>query len=365
MDIRYYLWLDSIKGLSKHAAAKLIGCYGSARNIYENSSKSELLELDGIGTDVASKLCKHSDLSIFDEALEKLEKVNAKYITFESELYPRMLKEIFDPPLVLYYKGENLFTEPIVAIAMVGARKSNFYGNYIAEELARQLASDGITVVSGLAKGIDRASHIGALKADGKTIGVLGNGINIVYPKDNSDVYEEMLSSHGMIISELAPDQEPSPWLFPHRNRIISGLCFGTVVVQAAKNSGSLITARLAAEQGREVYAVPGEVTSPLSDGTNKLIKDGAKLVSCSDDILEDLYNIIRPVVKPEKLDKNQFTNDEKAVLNAVIDGLQTSDAIGAELKLPASKISAILTSLEIKKAVIIKMGVVYATYRR
>ena len=365
MDIKYYLWLDSIKGLGKNSAAKLISRFGGAKAVYEKCDFEILSSFEDIPQNVAEALCARNDLSCFDETLDELEKKGTKYLTFESPSYPQMLKEIFDPPLVLYYKGENLFEEPNISIAMVGARKSNFYGNRMAEELAYSLANDGVTVVSGLAKGIDRFSHEGALNAKGRTIGVLGNGIDVVYPKENSRLFDRMLDNHGMIISELPPSQEPAPWLFPNRNRIISGLCFGTLVVQAAKNSGSLITARLACEQGREVYAVPGEATSPLSDGTNNLIKDGAKLVTCSDDILEDLYHVIRPAVKQEKLDETSFTNEENAVLNAVLNGIQTPDALCAELKMAAAQISALLTVLEIKRAIIIKMGVVYATYRR
>ncbi len=365
MDIKYYFWLDSVKGLGKNSAAKLISHFGGAGAVYKNCDLKTLSFFEDINESTAEALCARGDLSCFDEAIDELEKKKTKYLTFESPSYPKMLKEIFDPPLVLYYKGENLFKEPNISIAMVGARKSNFYGNQMAEELAYRLAGDGVTVVSGLAKGIDRYSHEGALKAGGRTIGVLGNGIDVVYPKENSWLFDKILDNHGMIISELSPSQEPAPWLFPNRNRIISGLCFGTVVVQAAKNSGSLITARLACEQGREVYAVPGEATSPLSDGTNKLIKDGAKLVTCSEDILEDLYHVIRPVVKQEKLDKTSFTNEENAVLNAVLSGIQTPDTLCTELKMTAAQINALLTVLEIKRAVIIKMGVVYATYRR
>src|SRR3990167_9491581 len=208
-------------------------------------------------------------------------------IIIDDKEYPKNLRNIYNPPKVLYVKG-TLLEQDEVAVALVGSRRASMYGLETCEKLAYELAVRGVTVVSGMAKGIDTAAHKGALKAKGRTIAVMGSGHNVIYPPENKKLYEEVAKT-GAVVTEYEDDIEPLPGNFPQRNRIISGLSLGVVVVEAAKNSGALITANLAAEQGRTVFAVPGKVSSLTSAGTNELIKDGARLIQSVDDIMEEL----------------------------------------------------------------------------
>jgi DNA processing protein len=213
----------------------------------------------------------------------------ADVLVLDDGNYPALLREIADPPVTLYVRGEWEAATEAPCVALVGSRRCSTYGQNVAAMLARELASRGVTVVSGLARGIDAAAHRGALEAGGRTVGVLGTGLDEVYPRDHAKLAAEMLGRGGALVSQFPLGTPPVPENFPYRNRIISGLCLGTVVVEAAENSGSLITARLAMEQNREVYAVPGNLTSRNSFGTNYLIKGaGAKLVQQWQDIVAE-----------------------------------------------------------------------------
>ncbi|MCM8760904.1 MAG: DNA-processing protein DprA, partial [Candidatus Omnitrophica bacterium] len=208
----------------------------------------------------------------------------ARKINIDDPEYPKNLKNIHKPPKELYVNG-TLEKRDEIAVAIVGSRRASMYGLEMAEKLAFELALRGVTVVSGMARGIDSAAHKGALKANGRTIAVMGSGHNVIYPPENRRLYDQIITS-GAVITEYEDDMPPLPENFPARNRIISGLSLGVVVVEAARNSGALITANFAAEQGREVFAVPGKVSSATSAGTNELIKDGARLVQSVEDII-------------------------------------------------------------------------------
>lgn len=221
----------------------------------------------------------------FRREMSRSEKQGIKIITMLDEGYPALLKQIYDPPLVLYVMGDLQFD---TAVGIVGSRRASFYGLSSAQRLAAGLAASGITVISGLARGVDTAAHRGALGSKGNTIAVLGSGLNNIYPPENEELAYSIAGS-GAVISEFPLDTGPFPHNFPRRNRIISGLSMGIVVVEAAENSGALITADFALEQGREVFALPGEANSSTSYGTNNLIKQGAKLVTDVEDILEEL----------------------------------------------------------------------------
>lgn len=210
-----------------------------------------------------------------------------KTLGFQDKDYPVNLRYIYQPPSTIYLRGE-LLLEDNIAIAIVGSRKATDYGLRNAERLGFELASRGVTVVSGLARGIDTAAHKGALRARGRTIAVLGSGLDVIYPPENKKL-AEAITQYGAVISEFTPDAPPTRYNFPQRNRIISGLALGVVIVEAAKRSGSLITADFALEQGREVFALPGEIGSFTSEGTHNLIKQGAKLVQSIDDIIDEL----------------------------------------------------------------------------
>jgi DNA processing protein len=226
-------------------------------------------------------------LQVRNPLTTQVAELRASTITLLDDAYPALLRNIIDPPLVLHYRGDvSLLGRP--ALAMVGSRRASVYAINAAEHLARQLAPSGMVIVSGLALGIDAASHAAALDSGGTTIAVLGTGIDVIYPRANRRLFRR-IEEHGLIVSELPPGTPPRPERFPIRNRIISGLAHGTVIVEATSRSGSLITARMAAEQGREVFAVPGSIFSRGSEGTHRLVQYGAKLVHDPDDVLHEL----------------------------------------------------------------------------
>lgn len=280
-----WLALSTISGLGSVRLNKLIRHFSNATNIW-NAKENELKKVNGIGS-ITKKIINQRENFNLDNLLNKLHKSNIKYITLVEDKYPENLKNIYDPPPVLFYKGELNFDFP--AISIIGSRRCTTYGKKTAEKMAYRLAERGITVISGMARGIDTRGHIGALKARGRTIAVLGSGLDVIYPPENKDVFEQ-IQSNGMVISEYPPGVEPLPGNFPQRNRIISGLSRGVLVVEAAARSGSLITANLALEQGRDVFAIPGNIDRPQSKGTNDLIKKGAKIVTKVEDIIEELY---------------------------------------------------------------------------
>lgn len=284
-----------------------------------------------------------------------------KKIDIEMAEYPKLLKNIHKPPHVLYLNG-SFEKEDENVVAIVGSRRASRYGLEMSENLAYELALRGVTIVSGMARGIDSAAHRGALKANGRTIAVMGSGHGHIYPPENKDLYERIANT-GVVVSEFENNMAPLPKNFPIRNRIISGLSLGVVVVEAAKNSGALITADFALEQGREVFAVPGKISSLTSAGTHDLIKDGAKLVQTADDIMEELkLQIIEPMTggkkdlrddlinkKTEAYIYNSLTDDERKVYKALSDEpLYIDDVVkGAGVEL--NKISRVLLGLELK----------------
>jgi len=266
--------------------------------------------------------------------------------------YPKILKQIHSPPKELYVKGRILEDDEF-AIAVVGSRIASVYGLTTAEKLGYELASRGLVVVSGLARGIDSAAHKGALKAHGKTIAVLGSGLDIIYPPENKKLAEEIVEKNGALVSEFPMRTPPTPKNFPQRNRIISGLSLAVVVVEAAKNSGALITADFALEQNREVFAVPGKVDSATSFGTNQLIKEGAKLVQTAEDIMDELELKLKVSSKgaAEALKPN-ISQDEKAVYESLSGDPKYLDDVVEEVKLPLNKTQELLLRLQIRKLV-------------
>jgi len=281
-------------------------------------------------------------------------------IFISDEEYPGILRNIHDPPESFYIKGEIL-PEDDIAIGIVGSRRATIYGVQTCEKLAYELASRGITIVSGMARGIDSAAHRGALKAGGRTIAVLGCGINIVYPPENK-LLADKIQKQGAVISEFAPDTEPFSFNFPKRNRIISGLSLGVVVIEAAQKSGALITASCALEQNREVFAVPGKVNSATSFGTHKLIKEGAKLVGSAEDIIEELnITIERNSEAQEELHpKLKLEGEESRVYSLLSDEPSYIDDISERSGLLLNQVSGILLNLQLKKLVKEKPGKLY-----
>lgn len=276
--------LNMVLDIGSIRLKRLLEYFGTAQNILK-ASPEELTSVFGIGGKIAQNI-KSLKPETLEKELQSARKLGLKILVQDDEEYPENLKNIIDPPIVLYVKGE-LRKQDACAIGIVGPRRASFYGLNIAEQFSKQLAEKGFTIVSGMALGVDTYAHRGALKAGGRTIAVVGSGFNNLYPPQNIKLAEE-ISQNGAVVSEFPINTEPFPFNFPRRNRVISGLSLGVLVAEAARNSGALITADFALEQGREVFAVPGKVDSDTSFGPNELIKQGAKLVSCVDDIIEE-----------------------------------------------------------------------------
>src|SRR5712664_3871541 len=286
--MRNWVALNMTPGIGPRAAAKLLERFGSAEAVY-GATRVELEKCRLLPEAVDSIIARDLHTEAESE-IESVRKLGGDILVLDDGVYPSLLREIYDPPIALYVKGawSQCLDQPCIAI--VGSRKCSTYGQNASLMLARDLAQRGVTVVSGFARGIDAAAHRGALEAGGRTIAVLGTGIDEIYPRDHKKLSEEVLAGGGAMVTQFPLRTPPVSENFPYRNRIISGLSLGVVVVEAAENSGSLITARLAIEQNREVFAVPGNITSRNSFGTNYLIKGaGAKLVQQWQDIASEL----------------------------------------------------------------------------
>jgi DNA processing protein len=296
-----WLALTLTPGLGPTKSRKLVEHFGSPEAVF----RASLTELESTGIQAVSAQSiatgKSAELARKEQA--KAADAGVTVLSMDDPLYPPRLKEIYDPPLILYVRGEaEVLTKP--GIAMVGTRHPTPYGSGMAERLACDLASQGLVIISGMARGVDTASHRGAITAKGKTVAVFGTGVDVIYPKENSRLSEQILSFGGALISEFSMGTFAAPQNFPIRNRILSGMSIGVLVVEAAEYSGTRITARLALEQDRDVFAVPGNVTNKNSWGPNTLIKQGAKLVATWEDVWEDLPTEVRlaltPAAKPE-----------------------------------------------------------------
>jgi DNA processing protein len=299
-----WIALNMTPGVGPRAATKLLERFGSADRVF-HARRTELESLR-LRPETIESILKREFHERADSELGRVKKLDGDVLIIDDGSYPALLREIDDPPPVLYVKGnwQACFDEP--GVGVIGSRMCSTYGENASEMLARDLASRGICIVSGLARGIDAAAHRGAMSGKGKTIAVLGTGIDSVYPKENNSLVREILASGGALVSQFPLGTPPLKDNFPYRNRIISGLSLGVLIVEASERSGSLITARLAMEQNREVMAVPGNITSGNSFGTNYLIKSGAKLVQQWQDVVAELpadisASILPPKVEPDK----------------------------------------------------------------
>src|SRR5437870_8460996 len=309
------------------------------------AKRSELRKVEGIGNEVADQISTWESTVDLAAELKRVRDFGATVITQESPSYPRPLREIHAPPIVLYVWGE-LQERDHHAIGIIAARRTTHYGMESAKKLAYQLAYAGLTVVSGLARGIDTAAHQGALAAKGRTIAVIGSGLAKLYPPENAALAEKIRAGNGAVVSEFSMEIEPDRQTFPMRNRIISGWSHGILVVEAGLDSGALITVSQALEQGRSVYAVPGHINAPSAQRSNRLIQQGAKLVMDASDLLDDLQ-ILLPETKPlpgaAVRDLPLLTADERCVYDA-IEATETSiDDIAAKSKLPSGTVSSTL----------------------
>ena len=318
------------------------------------AKRNELRKVEGIGNEVADQISSWESIVDLAAELARVRDFGATVITQESPVYPKSLREIHAPPIVLYILGE-LNERDQHAIGIIGARRTTHYGLESAKKLAYQLAYSGLTVISGLARGIDTAAHQGALAAKGRTIAVIGSGLAKLYPQENAALAEKIQSGNGAIVSEFSMEIEPDRQTFPMRNRIISGWSHGILVVEAGLNSGALITAAQALEQGRSVYAVPGHINAPSALGSNRLIQQGAKLVMDASDVLDDLQ-ILLPETKPSPeaaaRPLPELSEDERRVYEAIEATETPIDEIAAKCDLPSAIVSSSLLRLELKRLV-------------
>jgi DNA processing protein len=365
--MREWIALNMTPGIGPRAAAKLLERFGSAEAVYQ-AQRAELEKLrllpEAVDSIIARDLHEKAEVELLN-----VRKIGGDILVLDDGIYPALLREIYDPPIALYVKGawSQCLDQPCIAI--VGSRKCSTYGQNAALMLARDLAQRGVTVVSGFARGIDAAAHRGAIEGGGRTVGVLGTGIDEVYPRDHRKLADEILERGGALVSQFPLATPPVPENFPYRNRIISGLSLGVLVVEAAENSGSLITARLAIEQNREVFAVPGNITSRTSFGTNYLIKGaGAKLVQQWQDIAAELPPQIAARLLPPPLGgkkKEKSLADQLAMVPQGLTGYEHSvfkllsaddpkhiDALVDHSKLSISDLTSALLTLEMRDLV-------------
>lgn len=348
MDTQHqWLSLAFTPGLGPATLKKLVERFGSARQIFSASRKS-LEECLFLRKDTLACLCERNRPSATaDQELRRAEKSGITILCWDDPHFPLLLKEINDPPPILYILGSpHVLGTP--GIAMVGARAASSYGLQVAHRLAMELAKQDLVIISGFALGIDTAAHRGALAAGGKTIAVMGCGLDIVYPRQNQKLREE-ITDQGAIISETPLGTPPEGFRFPARNRIISGLSLGVVVVEAAHHSGTLITAHQALEQGRDVFAIPGRIDSPKSEGCHRLIQEGAKLVHSAADILEEL-NLNICISSSQRQPQTPVLPAEEAEVYALLEIYPRNiEEIIQAAHLPAHKISEILLHLELQ----------------
>ena len=321
---KYLYWLDRNEGLGPMAKRNLIEAFGTAEEVYKAADKHLQYILDERKLKILEKA--RVDVEI-EYAFQELQKNQIMMCCYYEKNYPGKLLNIPDPPFCLYYKG-NLPEENIPSVAIIGARECSSYGEYIASELGKALGNQGIQVISGMARGIDGVSQWAALETGGVSFGVLGSGVDVCYPKSNQALYDKLLVKGG-ILSTYPPGTKPQARLFPPRNRIVSGLADVLVVIEARQRSGTSITVEMALEQGREIYAVPGRITDRLSDGCNKMLKEGAHVFLSPEDFLLDLEEMLS--TKMSELRKQQLTEyDDSIQERSNIAKKQTDEDVGA-----------------------------------
>jgi len=350
IDHRYeWLALHLVPGLGNIIYKNLLEAFGCPEKILQ-ARLSDLMNIDGVREEVARKIVAKEFVADPVKTLRRLEALDIRISTFADPSYPAALREIHDPPMVLYMKGGDIPSKAVY-VAVVGSRNPTPYGLKAAEKIGQGLARRGIGVASGMARGIDAAAHWGCLGGRGFTTAVLGTGLDIIYPPSNKKLFEQIIEK-GVAISEFPLGTPPEPKHFPIRNRIISGLSRGVVVVEATKKSGSLITASLALEQGREVFAVPGSIDSFKSVGCHFLIKQGARLVENSDDILDELGLNYAHASKTDTFKENPLPpmeGTEKAIYDIIGDYPVHIDQIAREGRLEPGEVSNVLTRMELK----------------
>ncbi|MFH0809210.1 MAG: DNA-processing protein DprA [Pseudomonadota bacterium] len=351
-DYRYWLALRRVPGVGAVTYRKLVEHFGNPKAIFE--AEAAELRAAGVREAAVEGLAAFDAWQDVERQMELLERHQIGILTLWDETYPERLASIFDPPPVLFVRGELTVADRL-AVAVVGTRLASYYGRSVCERLSGDLAARGVTVVSGLARGIDTVAHRAALDAGGRTIAVAACGLDVNYPPDNKALAERIVQGGGAAVSEMPPGTQPDRAYFPARNRIISGLSLGVAVIEAGARSGALITARCALEQGREVFAVPGSVQAAGSAGPHRLLRQGAKLVERAEDILEEVY----PWAGCPRVDEaaagfnlSGATADETAVCRIIEKGPLHIDELSRRSSLDPRALALVLLELELKGAI-------------
>lgn len=347
---RYRIWLSSVEGIGSARFYRLIAEYGSAKAVWDN--------LADLGPDVVRKISNRTYLNLkaarderlIDQTLQRMERNGAAAVFTDSYRYPIDLQNIYDVPPVLYYKGAAPLNYDR-RIGVVGSRRATYDGKRAAREISELLSENGVSIVSGMALGVDSEAHRGALNGGTHTVAVLGCGVDVIYPQDNQRLYDEILDNGGLILSEQPMGTQPLRAHFPLRNRIISGLSRGVLLVEGAKNSGAMITVDYALEQGKDVFAVPGGIYSPMSSAPNQLIVDGATPVLSGDSILQFYGWAESPAARPTRAEV-QLDGDEQRIVSELMYEALSFDELIMRTMLPADELNTLLTMLELRQIV-------------
>ena len=341
---KYWIALSSIEELSSSFIQRLYNHFGSIEYAFK---ADDLSEIDGLNVKKAEKFLRLRDKVDPDKALQLVKDRGVKYLTFEDEKYPQMLKNIDDAPSVLYYKGDLFDCNLEKTLAVVGSRRATSYAKDALAKIISELNGTDICIVSGLASGIDTTAHVSALDNNLKTIGVIASGFDYTYPASNKELYKRIEDGNGAVVSEYYPTFEPLKFRFPQRNRIVSGLSYGTLVAEASLKSGALITANLTLEQGRELMCIPGLITNPNTQGIYKLLKNGAALVTCADDVLEALGWEVK--IEQKNLFELDLSPDEQLIFDALEIEDKCFDELQAFTRLSVDDLLTYLTTMELK----------------
>ena len=354
--------MNRVSGLGAITVKRMTERFGSLKAVFE-ASEDDLLSVQGIGPERARQFAADLKGARADDELERAAKKGVKLVTWVDEGYPALLKQIADPPLVLYVAGS---VEALVfpAVAVIGTRHPTVYGREVARRFGFQLAAAGYVVVSGLASGIDTEAHIGSVQAKGRTVAVLGGALDCLFPKENAGLARDLINCGGAVVSEYPFGRQPDRQTFPMRNRIVSGLCKGVLVVEAPLNSGTMITVGQALDQNRSVMAVPGRIDSPASQGCHKLVREGARLVTTVEDVIEEVQDLLTGMRQAQPNASGTvggaaalrpaavLTPEERALLAQVVAEGSPVDALVRGSGLDAGKVSALLVGLQIKRQV-------------
>jgi DNA processing protein len=345
-DIQYWIGLSYVPEVGPLLSKRLLASFGSPEDIFR-ADLNDLLSVEGMTRERAVNIREFSQWDATEKALKSIRDSDITVIGYDNSRYPEPLRQMADAPVVLYMRGDYQ-PDDRFALAVVGSRRLTEYGEGVTLRIANELSRAGFTIISGMARGIDTLAHRSTLVAGGRTIAVFGSGPDICYPAENRGLMQKIISS-GCVLSEFAPGTEPRKEHFPRRNRLISGLSLGVLVVEATAKSGALITAQYALEQNKEVFAVPGRITSKNSEGTNRLIKQGARIVLDTEDIIEELAPMLKGFIKRRDDVKQAISEEESRICDSLTREPKHIDILARETGMPSHEILNTLLSLELK----------------